>query len=94
MGYVTNNSLFLGDAENLKPAKVPILGKILSFTWSPDRKYNYFALKTELNAITRKILENVNIGELDTFDLKIYKLNMLRMKYKYVLQFYVLICDI
>ena len=70
--YVANNSLFFGEKENLKPEKVPIRGDVLSFTWSPDRKFIYLALKTELNEITKKEIEK-NDYELEAYDLKIYK---------------------
>ena len=73
--YVANSSLFLGEKENLKPEKIPINGEVLSFTWSPDRKFIYFALKTELNKITKKEIEKRSF-ELEGYDLKIYKFDL------------------
>lgn len=70
--YVANNSLFFGEKENLKPEKVPVKGEVLSFTWSPDRKFIYFALKTEVNEIAKKEIEKVDF-EIEAYDLKIYK---------------------
>lgn len=73
--YVANNSLFFGEKENLKPEKVPIKGKVLSFTWSPDGKYIYFALKTQVNEIAKKKIEKLEEQgyTLEAYDLKVYK---------------------
>ncbi len=73
-GYVANNSFYLADEKNLKPAKLPIQGEVLCFTWSPDRKFIYFALKAGLNKITKLKIEELNL-ECDAYDLKIYKFN-------------------
>lgn len=73
--YVANNALFFGEKENLKSENVPVKGKLLCFTWSPDGKFIYFALKTQVNKIAKKEIEKLEEQgqKFEAYDLKIYK---------------------
>ncbi len=89
--YVANNSLFFGEKENLTSKKIPIKGEVLSFTYAPNGQYIYFALKTNVNEITKKQidkLEEQGYG-IEAYDLKIYKFDIKKpSKAEYVTTLY------